>query len=296
MPLRFLTAGESHGPQLTTILEGMVYLAILVTGTWSTAMALVLPKALGYLDDPELTAETIVDGWLHSGDVGTIDSEGYLTITDRKKDIIVTAGGKNITPQYIENKLKASIYINDAEVQKAECWFAIKDLREEKKGMVTDHFALDLNDTWVGREMLKFYIDGEWVDPVTPNPVDVINPATEEPCGRISLGAAADVDLAVAAAKRAGPGYATTTREQRVELLESILAEFAKRYDEIAEAIMDEMGAPWGLAKGAQAGSGPQHIKAALRALKDFEFEEHNRTTLIVKEPIGVGALIHLSK
>jgi aldehyde dehydrogenase (NAD+) len=142
------------------------------------------------------------------------------------------------------------------------------------------------------REMLKFYIDGEWVDPVTPNPVDVINPATEEPCGRISLGAAADVDLAVAAAKRAGPGYATTTREQRVELLESILAEFAKRYDEIAEAIMDEMGAPWGLAKGAQAGSGPQHIKAAIRALKSFEFEEHNRTTLIVKEPIGVCALI----
>jgi aldehyde dehydrogenase (NAD+) len=142
------------------------------------------------------------------------------------------------------------------------------------------------------REMLKFYIDGEWVDPVTPNPVDVINPATEEPCGRISLGAAADVDLAVAAAKRAGPGYATTTREQRVELLESVLAEFAKRYDEIAEAIMDEMGAPWGLAKGAQAGSGPQHIKAAIRALKSFEFEEHNRTTLIVKEPIGVCALI----
>jgi aldehyde dehydrogenase (NAD+) len=142
------------------------------------------------------------------------------------------------------------------------------------------------------REMLKFYIDGEWVDPVTPNPVDVINPATEEPCGRISLGAAADVDLAVAAAKRAGPGYATTTREQRVELLESVLAEFAKRYDEIAEAIMDEMGAPWGLAKGAQAGSGPQHIKAAIRALKSFEFEELNRTTLIVKEPIGVCALI----
>jgi long-chain acyl-CoA synthetase len=71
---------------------------------------------IGYFKNPESTAETIVDGWLHSGDVGELDEDGYLRITDRKKDIIVTAGGKNITPQYIENKLKASIYINDAVV------------------------------------------------------------------------------------------------------------------------------------------------------------------------------------
>ncbi|HSN52203.1 MAG TPA: aldehyde dehydrogenase family protein [Woeseiaceae bacterium] len=142
------------------------------------------------------------------------------------------------------------------------------------------------------REMLKFYIDGEWVDPLTPHPVDVINPATEEPCGRISLGSAADVDRAVAAAKRAEAGYAATSRDQRIELLEAILAAYIQRYDDIAEAIMDEMGAPWGLAKGAQAGSGPQHIKAAIRALKTFEFEEQNRTTLIVREPVGVCALI----
>jgi long-chain acyl-CoA synthetase len=70
----------------------------------------------GYFKNPEATAETIVDGWLYSGDVGEIDEDGYLKITDRKKDIIVTAGGKNITPQYIENKLKASLYINDAVV------------------------------------------------------------------------------------------------------------------------------------------------------------------------------------
>ena len=142
------------------------------------------------------------------------------------------------------------------------------------------------------REMLQFYIDGKWVDPVTAHPIDVINPATEEVCGRISMGSAADVDLAVAAAKRAGTSFATSTREKRIALLQSILDEFAKRHDDIAEAIMDEMGAPWGLAKHAQAASGPQHIGAALEALKNFAFEEAHGATLIVKEPIGVCGLI----
>jgi aldehyde dehydrogenase (NAD+) len=142
------------------------------------------------------------------------------------------------------------------------------------------------------REMLQFYIDGKWVDPVTPNALDVINPATEGVCGRISIGSAADVDLAVAAARRAFESFSQTSREQRIDLLQAILDEFSRRHDEVAEAIMEEMGAPWGLAKNAQAASGPQHIKAALRALKTFEFEERNRTTLIVKEPIGVCGLI----
>ena len=68
----------------------------------------------GYYKSPEATAETLKDGWLHSGDVGELDEDGYLKITDRKKDIMVTAGGKNITPQYIENQLKFSSYVNDA--------------------------------------------------------------------------------------------------------------------------------------------------------------------------------------
>jgi long-chain acyl-CoA synthetase len=71
---------------------------------------------LGYYNKPEKTAETIVDGWLHTGDVGSIDADGFLTITDRMKDIIITAGGKNITPSEIENQLKFSPYISDAVV------------------------------------------------------------------------------------------------------------------------------------------------------------------------------------
>jgi len=68
----------------------------------------------GYYKDPDSTKESLKDGWLYSGDIGELDEDGYLKITDRKKDIIVTSGGKNITPQYIENKLKFSPYINDA--------------------------------------------------------------------------------------------------------------------------------------------------------------------------------------
>ena len=71
---------------------------------------------MGYLNQPEKTAETLRDGWLHTGDVGFIDNEGYLRITDRMKDIIITAGGKNITPSEIENQLKFSPYISDAVV------------------------------------------------------------------------------------------------------------------------------------------------------------------------------------
>jgi len=141
-------------------------------------------------------------------------------------------------------------------------------------------------------EKLKFYIDGEWVEPVEPRSLDVVNPATEQVYGRISLGSAADVDKAVAAARRAFDSYSQTTREERLELLKAILAEFKNRHTDVAEAIMDEMGAPWGLAKGAQALSGSQHIKAAIKALESYEFDEHLGTTNIVREPIGVCGLI----
>jgi aldehyde dehydrogenase (NAD+) len=142
------------------------------------------------------------------------------------------------------------------------------------------------------REMPQFYIDGRWVDPVTPNPFDVVSPATEEVCGRISLGSAGDVDKAVAAAKRAFDSYSATSRAERIAMLERVLEIFARRHDDVATAIMEEMGAPWKLARNAQAASGSQHIKAAIEILKSYEFEETLGTTRVLKEPIGPCALI----
>jgi aldehyde dehydrogenase (NAD+) len=141
-------------------------------------------------------------------------------------------------------------------------------------------------------EKLQFYIDGQWVDPVEPRTLDVVNPATESVYGRISIGSAADVDKAVAAASRAFETFSQTTREERIALLRAILDVFERRSDEVAEAIMDEMGAPWGLAKYAQAASGTQHIGAAIKALEHYKFEEKVGSAMVVKEPIGVCGLI----
>ncbi len=142
------------------------------------------------------------------------------------------------------------------------------------------------------REYTKFYIDGAWVDPTTPKLLDVINPATEGVAGHISLGAKADVDKAVAAAKKAFASYALTTRAQRIELLERIVEEYKKRYADMAEAITEEMGAPGWLSQRAQAAMGVGHLQTAIEVLKTYEFEEHRGTTLIAKEPIGVCGFI----
>jgi aldehyde dehydrogenase (NAD+) len=142
------------------------------------------------------------------------------------------------------------------------------------------------------REYMKFYIDGKWVDPVTPKSLDVINPANEEVAGRISAGSAADVDKAVKAAQKAFKTYSQTSREERIELLQRIGAEYQKRYGEIAKAITEEMGAPASLAQTAQAGVGTMHINSGIAVLKNFKFDEDRGTTRIVKEPIGVCGMI----
>jgi aldehyde dehydrogenase (NAD+) len=142
------------------------------------------------------------------------------------------------------------------------------------------------------REYTKFYINGEWVDPIAGQLCDVINPATEQVCGVIKLGSAADVDKAVAAARAAFETYSQTSREERVALLERIIAIYKRRRADIAEAIRLEMGAPINWASSAQFGAGLIHLMEAAKVLKDYAFEEDRGAHKIVKEPIGVCGLI----
>jgi aldehyde dehydrogenase (NAD+) len=139
---------------------------------------------------------------------------------------------------------------------------------------------------------LKFYIDGRWVEPHGQERLAVINPATERPLCDIAMGDLADVDAAVGAACRAFPGFAGTSPSERKRLLQRVLDAFMDRYDEIAEAILLEVGAPQALAQAWQAGIGKRHLEQLLRTLDSFEFHKARGTTLIAQEPVGVVALI----
>ena len=139
---------------------------------------------------------------------------------------------------------------------------------------------------------LKFFIDGEWVDPKIPATLEVIDPSTEEAYTRISLGSKADVDKAVAAAKRAFSTFSQWSVEERLALLKRMLEEYNKRFDDIAKAVSFEMGAPMSFALEAQAWAGRAHMEATIAGLEGFKFSEKRGATTVVKEPIGVCALI----
>jgi aldehyde dehydrogenase (NAD+) len=139
---------------------------------------------------------------------------------------------------------------------------------------------------------LRFYIDGEWVDPARPATLDVIDPSTEEAYTAISVGSAADADRAVAAAKAAFVAFSRTTKAERLALLRKILDAYDERYEDIAQAVSQEMGAPITWAREAQAWAGQAHMEATIKALEDYEFSHLRGTTMVVKEPIGVCALI----
>ena len=141
----------------------------------------------------------------------------------------------------------------------------------------------------------KFYIDGEWVDPIKKNDFDVINPCNEDPCAVISLGSTEDTNRAVKAAKTAFETWKETSKEERIKLLEKLLTIYKKRFDEMAEAISLEMGAPMDWSTDVQTASGRDHLQDFILRLKNFNFEEHfdeKSNNHIYYEPIGVCGLI----
>ena len=139
---------------------------------------------------------------------------------------------------------------------------------------------------------MQFYIDGAWVDPVVKKSTKVVNPATEEAMYEVALGSKADVDKAVAAARRAFETYSQTSREERVALLSKIIEIYKGRMKEIGAAVSDEMGAPLPMAEKLQAGAGLGHIAATLEVLKNYHFEEPAGSAVVVREPVGVIGMI----
>ena len=142
------------------------------------------------------------------------------------------------------------------------------------------------------RDYLKFYIDGQWVDPVELRTLDVDNPTTEQVGGKIALGSSADVDKAVNAARKAFAGWSVSTKEDRLDVLQAILDQYQKRTKDLADAVHEEMGAPPSLAAGPQVMMGLGHLSTAIDVLKNFSFEEQRGETMVVKEPVGVCGLI----
>jgi len=136
----------------------------------------------------------------------------------------------------------------------------------------------------------KFYMDGEWVDPLDSRPFELIDPATEEPFATVSLGSAQDVDRAVQAAQRALPAFSRTSKAERIALLERIIEAFTAREADIMAAITQEMGAPRSLT--AQTGSALAAFRQAIATLKEYQFETRLGANIVRREPIGVAGLI----
>ena len=141
----------------------------------------------------------------------------------------------------------------------------------------------------------NFYINGKWTKPSKSNDFEVINPSNEEPFAIISLGSKDDTDSAVKAAKKAFTNWKETSKEERINLLEKLLKIYKKRFNEMAETMSMEMGAPIDYAKSAHAASGQSHIEDFILRLKKFKFDEHfdsRSNNHIAYEPIGVCGLI----
>ena len=141
-------------------------------------------------------------------------------------------------------------------------------------------------------DQLKFYVDGQWVDPVAPKHIEVINPATEEPIAAVSLGSAADVDRAVVAARRAFESFSQWSKAERIDLFEAIIAAYRPRVAEIAALVTSELGAPAAFARTFHAEGTLALLRNTIATLKAYEFDRFAGTTQIIREPIGVAGLI----
>ena len=138
----------------------------------------------------------------------------------------------------------------------------------------------------------KQFIDGEWVDSESADTIDVINPATEEVFQTVAAGNKADVDKAVAAAKKAYLSFRNTDVKERVALLERIADEYEKRKDDIVDTITNELGSPIDMSENGHYSAGLNHFRTTAEVLKDFQFEERRGDSLVMKESIGVAGLI----
>ena len=142
------------------------------------------------------------------------------------------------------------------------------------------------------KDKLNFYIDGSWVESKSKERIEVVNPANEELIGHITSGTKDDINIAVMAASKAFKTYQLTSKVDRIELLNNIIAEYKNRYDDLVQTITEEMGAPIWLSEKAQASTGIKNLHETLDALKDYEFEKKEGDYTLIREPIGVIGMI----
>ena len=142
------------------------------------------------------------------------------------------------------------------------------------------------------KDKLNLYINGSWVESESTEKIEVINPANEELIGHVTAGTKDDINNAVQAACEAFKTYQYTSKDERIELLNNIVAEYENRYDDFVQTISEEMGAPIWLSEKAQASTGIKNIYETLDALKDYQFEKPEGDYTLIKEPIGVIGMI----
>ena len=142
------------------------------------------------------------------------------------------------------------------------------------------------------KDKLNFYINGKWVESDSKERIEIINPANEELIGHITSGTKDDINEAVLAASDAFETYQFSSKEDRIEILNNIIAEYKNRYDDLVQTISEEMGAPIWLSEKAQASTGIKNLNETLDALQEYEFEKKEGDYTLIREPIGVIGMI----